>query len=92
VDPRQRFGFRVRQLRVRCGWTQTDLAERSGLHRTYIGAIERGERNVSLLNIHLLADALGVAPEALFTEVSSDPSSPESDGPPPGVGRRGLKP
>ncbi len=48
-------------MRLRHGLSQDDLAARSGLHRTYVGGIERGERNPSLTNITRLADALGVS-------------------------------
>ncbi len=53
------FGRRVRVARDAHGWTQEDLADEAGLDRTYIGAVERGERNVALLNINKLALALG---------------------------------
>lgn len=60
------FGARVRALRERAGVSQEALADRAGLHRTYVGSVERGERNISLANIHRLADALGVAPAELL--------------------------
>ncbi len=48
------------------GWSQEKLAEEAGLHWTYIGGIERGERNVALLNIVRIARALRVKPRALL--------------------------
>lgn len=63
---RKRFGKRVRTLRLAKGWTQEELANQSGLHPTYVGGIERGERNVGLNNILKLARALGLRPAALF--------------------------
>ena len=53
------FGQRVRVARDAQGWTQEDLAAEAGLDRTYVGSIERGERNLALLNINKLALALG---------------------------------
>lgn len=53
------FGKRVRSAREARGWTQEDLAAEAGLDRTYIGGIERGERNLALLNVNKLALALG---------------------------------
>ncbi len=61
----KRFSDKVRILRKSKGWTQEELAVRTGLHRTYIGSIERGERNVSLINVEKIADALGVPVETL---------------------------
>ena len=55
------FGDRVSELRRARGLSQQQLAQKSGLHRTYIGGVERGERNVSLLNINKIALALGAA-------------------------------
>ena len=62
----QKFGNRVRKLRKSKGWSQEEFADECGLHRTYIGAIERGERNVSLNNIHAIAKALDISVKELF--------------------------
>lgn len=55
-----RFGNNVQKFRKKKGWSQEDLAKKCGLHRTYIGGIERGERNVSLINLEKIATALNV--------------------------------
>ncbi len=68
MDRRAAFGMRVRELRRGKGFTQEKLAELANLHRTYVGGVERGERNVSLGNIWNLAEALGVGPGAFFEE------------------------
>jgi transcriptional regulator with XRE-family HTH domain len=60
ADLLTRFGGRVRRLREKAGYSQESLAEASDLHRTYIGSLERGERNVALRNIVRLAEALDV--------------------------------
>jgi len=60
------FGRQVATLRRGTGMSQQDLGVKAGLHRTYIGGVERGERNISLLNIHRLAEALGISIIALF--------------------------
>ncbi len=56
-----RFGARLRQLRSEQGWSQEGFAAECGLDRTYIGGIERGERNLALRNIHLIAETLGIS-------------------------------
>lgn len=61
----KRFGQAVREARKKRGLSQEKLAFESGLHRTYISSVERGERNISLLNIHKIARALKVAPKDL---------------------------
>ena len=62
----KRFGLRLRELRLAAGLSQEQLADKSGLHRTYIGGIERGERNVGVLNIVQIARALRVRVGELF--------------------------
>jgi transcriptional regulator with XRE-family HTH domain len=69
-DPRKRFGEHVRNLRKEIGWSQEELADACGLHRTYVGAVERGERNVSLVNIVEFARALRVKPAALLEGIA----------------------
>jgi transcriptional regulator with XRE-family HTH domain len=60
------FGSAIRQYRSRLALSQEALAERSELHRTYVSGIERGQRNVGLINIYKLAAALKVTPAELF--------------------------
>jgi transcriptional regulator with XRE-family HTH domain len=55
------FGGNVKKYRIKRGWSQEQLAQRAELHRTYIGSIERSERNISLLNIERIAHALRVS-------------------------------
>jgi transcriptional regulator with XRE-family HTH domain len=68
ADIRVRFGRRLRQLREQRGLSQEELAFRAGLHRTYVSSAERGQRNVSLVNIEKLALALGVRIADFFEE------------------------
>lgn len=63
------LGARIRDLRNALNISQEELAERAGLHRTYVGAVERGERNISLDNILALASALGVTASDLLRGV-----------------------
>jgi transcriptional regulator with XRE-family HTH domain len=69
LDPRKAFGNRVRQLRLKCRLSQEKLAELADLHRNYVGGIERGERNVGLINIVKLARALAVKPASLMERI-----------------------
>lgn len=70
VNPElKKFGEYVLKLRKARNLSQEQLAELAGLHRNYIGGIERGERNVALINIVRLAKALGVPPSELIKEL-----------------------
>jgi transcriptional regulator with XRE-family HTH domain len=68
-DARALFGKRVRLLRLERGLSQGKLAELANLHRNYVGGVERGERNIALLNIIALAHALKVKPAKLLESV-----------------------
>ncbi|MBD2123412.1 helix-turn-helix transcriptional regulator [Trichocoleus sp. FACHB-262] len=64
----QRFGKAIRQRRRELDLSQQELAKQTGLHRTYISDIERGERNPTLENIEKLAKALDISIAQLFTD------------------------
>jgi transcriptional regulator with XRE-family HTH domain len=70
ADPRVVLGKHVRKLRLQKGLSQEKLAELANLHRNYVGGVERGERNVALLNIVALAHALRVKPAKLLVPLS----------------------
>lgn len=63
------FGNAVREQRKKCGYSQEELSFRAGLHRTYIGMIERGEKNVTLINIEKIAKALNIKIKDLLDEL-----------------------
>lgn len=62
------FAANVRRRRLELGLSQEGLAERAGVHRTYVGMLERGEKNVTIYNIERIALALGVEPHRLLQE------------------------
>lgn len=70
-DVRERFGTAVKFRREELGLTQEDLADKAGVHRTYLSDVERGTRNLSLVNIEKLAAALSVTMSKLFESVES---------------------
>ena len=78
---RRAFGARLRGVRRVAGISQEELAHRSGLDRSYVGQVERGERNLTLENIYRLADALEIPAADLLSELNGDL----------GLGPRGIR-
>ena len=70
----RRVGDRVRERRLARNLTQVALAELCGLHRTFVGSVERGERNVAVLSLRKIAQALRVAPAELLAEAATSRS------------------
>jgi transcriptional regulator with XRE-family HTH domain len=73
------LGAAIRDFRARLRISQEELADRSGLHRTYLGGIERGERNPSYTNINRIAAALEVRSSELLAEAERHAQSPPSE-------------
>jgi len=69
----EKVGFRVRERRQAQNLTQAALAEKCGLHRTFIGSVERGERNVALLSLRKIAAALRTTPAELLADPENSP-------------------
>ena len=74
----QRLGDRVRERRAAAGLTQAALAEKCGLHRTFVGSVERGERNVAVLSLRRIAAALRTTPADLLAEPGTRAGRDES--------------
>lgn len=66
MDVKKKFGERLARLRKERGFSQESLSLESGLARSYLGGVERGQRNISLENICLLADTLKISPSQLM--------------------------
>ena len=62
------FGNRLRQIRQNMRLSQEELAHLCNLDRSYVGGVERGERNISLVNIHKIANALNISPREFFND------------------------
>jgi transcriptional regulator with XRE-family HTH domain len=75
-DVRKKLGTRIRYLRLQLGLSQEELAGRCGLDRTYVGGIERAERNPSLKNIFIIATALQVPISGLFDDTTQPSRTP----------------
>lgn len=63
----ERYGNRIKELRKQKNLTQERLAEKAKLHYTYIGTVERGEKNISIINIEKISKALGVSLAKFFS-------------------------
>ena len=68
-DPKQILAFNLKRFRTSTGLSQEELADRAGLHRTYISSVEHAKRNVSLENIFQLAVGLKVDPQELLKPI-----------------------
>lgn len=69
TQTQQNLGKIIQKIRLEQGLSQEDLSEKSGLHRTYIGSIERGERNISLKNLLVIAKALNIRLSDLLKKI-----------------------
>lgn len=64
-----RLGDRIRKLRKARGWTQAEMAEKVGIDRSFLADVERGKRNVSILNLELIAEGFKVSLSQLFSRL-----------------------
>lgn len=91
------LGLRIRDLRRAQGLSQEDFADKCGVHRTFMGTVERGESNLSFSNILKVASTLGISLSALFEEIDQDVVSGgrgnamKEDGPGPTAIRRHVQ-
>jgi len=68
-DVRVRFGRRLQKLRKQRGWTQVQMAEKLGLDRSYLADVERGKRNVSLVNLQIIAKGFDLSVSKLMSKI-----------------------
>ena len=68
-DILKRFGARVRELRLEMGLSQEKFAAKCDLDRTYLGSVERGERNIAIRNIERISKALGISISVLMSDI-----------------------
>ena len=69
MDIKTQLGLEIRKVRLAKGYSQEKLAEISKLHRTYIGGVERGERNIGIVNLQRIADSLEIKISELFQAI-----------------------
>lgn len=68
-DIQRALGSRIKALRTKRKWSQEELAARCGFHRSYMGAVERGEKNLTVQTLQVLARTLGISIYELFRGV-----------------------
>ena len=73
MDIKRQIGLKIQKLRHVMGWSQEELADRSGLHRTYISGVERGVRNPTVTVVAVIATALNVPPHRLLEPLNQEP-------------------
>lgn len=71
----KQIGQRIRNYRINCGFSQEKLAEKAGCHPTYIGQLERGEKNATLESIEKIANALNISLSQLFEKLRETPEN-----------------
>jgi len=69
---RSKLGHAIRRLRRAAGYSQESFADKCGVHRTYMGSVERGETNISLDNLERIAKALNMTPGQLLVEAEKE--------------------
>jgi transcriptional regulator with XRE-family HTH domain len=67
MDIKLKIGKRIKELRNACGFSQEELADRAGIDRTYVNSVENGKRNVSIVNVEKITNALGCTLQEFFT-------------------------
>ena len=72
IDLQRLLGTRIRDLRLKQGYSQESFADHCGIHRTYQGGIERGERNLTMKTVHVIAKGLGVTMADLLAGIEED--------------------
>jgi transcriptional regulator with XRE-family HTH domain len=72
----RRLGDFLRAAREAHGWSQEDLAFEAGVHRTYVGGVERGEYNVTVLTLHTMTQALGISMADAVSAMTGPPRRP----------------
>lgn len=71
-EVKKKFGATLKKIRTKKGLSQEELADLAGLHRTYISEVERGDRNISLVNVHKICTALNIPASTFFKTMEEE--------------------